>query len=56
MTNHDITKELKELCSSSWLPIELIEGLINAQKWNLSTNRWTSHRAMIESLIKEYIK
>jgi hypothetical protein len=54
MKSHDITEELEKLCNNSWISIELVDELIQAEKWNL-WNKWTSHKSMIESLIKKYI-
>ena len=54
MENYDLTDELKTLCNNSWIPLELINELILTEKSNL-LNKWTSHKSMIESLIKNYI-
>lgn len=55
MQNNVITEELEELCNSFSIPIELIKELIEAEKWNI-WNKWTSHIAILESIIKKYTK
>lgn len=54
MKNNDITEELKKLCDNNWLSIELVDELIQAEKWNL-WNKWVSHKSMIETLIRKHI-
>ena len=54
MKNHDLTDELKVLCDTNWLPTDLVNELIKAEKWNL-WNKWISHKSMIETLIRKYI-
>jgi hypothetical protein len=54
MENHDLTNELQKLCENYWVSIELVNELIQSEKWNL-WNKWTSHKTMIEALIRKNI-
>jgi len=53
MENYDLTEELKVLCNDKWISLNLINELILIEKSNL-WNKWSSHKSMIESLIKKY--
>lgn len=54
MEKYDLTEELTKLCNDNWIPLELMNELILTEKTNL-WNKWTSHKSMIESLIRNYI-
>lgn len=50
----NITDELKKICDINWASINLVKELLETEKINL-WNRWSSHKSMIESLIRKHI-
>lgn len=54
MTTWDnVTDELKKICEINWISINLVFDLLDVEKTNL-WSRWTSHKSMIESVIREH--
>ena len=54
MKNKNLTDELELLCNNNDVSIDLVNELIQAEKSNL-WNRGTSHKSLIETLIRKYI-
>lgn len=51
----NLTAELLELCNKHGVEPSLVSDLLKMEKSNLSSNRWWTHKASLEQIIKKYI-
>lgn len=52
---YNINQDLQDLCAQNGVEIWLLQELIRVEKSNLTNNRWSIHKNVIESTIRKYI-